>query len=195
MIIGLTGGIGSGKSTVVNMFAEFNDIAIYIADIEAKKLMNTSSVIKDKLITEFGKLAVENNEVNRSYISSIVFNNTEKLKRLNAIIHPEVRKNFYEFAAMNANKSYIVYEAAILFEANADVLCDKVITVYTDKETRIKRVLDRDNTTREEVESRIKNQWKDSKKMLLSNYIIYNYNLKDTKLQVQKIHNILTNYR
>lgn len=192
MVVGLTGGIGSGKSTVAKMFSEFNEVAVYIADIEAKKLMNSSASIKENIINEFGELAYVNNELNRKYISSIVFNKPERLKKLNSIIHPEVRKHFFKFKENNKNYDYIIYEAAILFEAEANVLCDKIITVFAPLESRIKRVVKRDKIAEKEVENRIKNQWKEDKKLLQSNYIIVNDDLTKTMLQVQKIHKILT---
>lgn len=193
MVVGLTGGIGSGKSTVAKMFSAFKNVAIYIADDEAKKLVNTSNSIKEKIITEFGDLAYLNNELNRPYIAKVVFSDHEKLEKLNSIIHPKVRQHFLKFKEEHKKKAYIIYEAAILFEAKAAVLCDKIITIYAPKHVRLERVLQRDKTSEKEVEKRMENQWKDDKKLLLSNYIIDNRDLTKTKLQVQKIHNFLTN--
>ena len=192
MIIGLTGGIGSGKTTVANFFSEFKNVAIYIADIEAKKLMNTSVIIKEKLINEFGDEAFYNNELNRKYISDIVFSNKEKLTALNSIVHPEVKNHFKEFVKNNSNKSYIVYENAILFESKSNLFCDLIITVYASLETKLERVVLRDSVTENEVFNRMKNQWKDVKKILQSNYVICNENLDETRNQVNIIHNILT---
>ncbi|MFT7898384.1 dephospho-CoA kinase [Tenacibaculum ascidiaceicola] len=195
MVIGLTGGIGSGKSTVVNMFSEFENIAIYIADDEAKKLMNTSAKIKTQLITEFGEEAYINNELNRPYLASIVFNNKEKLTTLNAIVHPVVNEHLQNFIKENSNKDYILYENAILFENGSDSFCDKIITVTAPENVRINRVIKRDNSTIEDVKSRIKNQWSETKKTLQSNYLIENLTLTKTKEQVLKIHNSLTKKR
>lgn len=192
MVIGLTGGIGTGKTTVAKMFAKYANVAVYIADLEAKKMMNSSSIIQDKIKEEFGDKAYLNNALNRAYISEIVFKNPEKLKSLNTIVHPMVRQHFIDFKKKHANKSYVIYEAAILFEANADRLCDMIISVSARKETRIHRVLHRDGISRAQVESRIRNQWKEHKKQLLSNYLIINEDFDKTKLQVQRIHNILT---
>lgn len=192
MVVGLTGGIGSGKSTVANIFSKFDNVAVYIADIEAKKLMHSSSIIKEQLVQEFGQQSYLNNQLNRQYISKIVFQDKEKLEKLNAIIHPEVRKHFFEYKELNADKDYILYEAAILFEAKADVLCDKIITIFVDEKTRLKRVIERDKTTKLDVKNRMKNQWKDQKKIMLSNYIILNYDLTETSGQIHKIHNFLT---
>lgn len=192
MIIGLTGGIGSGKTTVAKLFAEFKNVVTYIADDEAKKLMHTSPVIQAKIIKEFGKEAYQENTLNKAYISEIVFQNPQKLEKLNAIVHPVVRQHFLDFIKKNVNKTYIVYEAAILFEANADVLCTKVITVIASKDARIQRVIQRDAVAKNDVEQRMKNQWTEAKKQLLSHYVIHNEDIEQTKLQVRKIHNILT---
>lgn len=192
MIVGLTGGIGSGKTTVAKFFSEFKNIAIYTADIEAKKLMNSSKIIKDNLIKEFGELAIVNQKLNRKYIAKIVFKDKEKLANLNAIVHPEVKKNFQEFIKNNGEKDYIIYENAILFESKSNLICDIIITVFADINTKILRVIDRDSSTKKEVLNRMKNQWQEDKITLQSNYIIYNELLDETKWQVNKIHNILT---
>jgi dephospho-CoA kinase len=192
MIIGLTGGIGSGKTTVAKLFSAFKNVAIYIADVEAKTLMNTSEVIKEKLINEFGEQAFVDQKLNRKYISKIVFNDAKKLAALNAIVHPEVKKHFKDFVENNLDKTYIIYENAILFESKSNLFCDFIITVYADVNTKIKRVTLRDASTKEEVLNRMKNQWNDDKKLLQSHYIISNENLDNTKIEVNKIHNILT---
>ncbi len=192
MIIGLTGGIGSGKSTVLKMFNEFSNVAIYVADIEAKQLMNTSKVIKEKLIIAFGEEVFKNAVLNREFLANIVFKNKHKLKVLNNIVHPEVKNHFKTFVAENADKDYIVYESAILFENNTENQFDFIITVFTDLEERINRIIKRDNTTRKEVLNRINSQWQDNKKLLLSNYVIDNYSFKNSMIRVKEIHNILT---
>jgi dephospho-CoA kinase len=191
-IVGLTGGIGSGKTTVANLFATYTNVAIYIADVEARKLMHTSSVIKNKVIQEFGDKAYSNNQLNRAFISSIVFNDKSKLDTLNKIVHPEVRKHFQDFVKSQVNKDFIIYEAAILFESKSNLLCDFIITVYVDLETKLERIISRDNSSRTEVLNRMKNQFRDTPKLLQSNYIIFNKTLDQTKLQVEKIHKILT---
>ena len=192
MVVGITGGIGSGKSTIVNMFSKFENIVIYIADEEAKKLMNTSSIIKESLIKEFGTDTYKNNQLNRPYLANIVFNNKNKLAILNSIVHPEVHKHLENFIKSNGFKDYILYENAILFENGSNKICDKIITVTAPLETKINRVIKRDNTTRDEVISRMKNQWSDQKKSLQSHYLIVNTSLQKTQTQVLKIHNSLT---
>jgi dephospho-CoA kinase len=192
MIVGLTGGIGSGKTTIATLFNKFDSVAVYIADVEARKIMNSSDIIRTQLIAAFGKETYKNKQLNRPYVASIVFENKEKLTTLNSIVHPEVKRNFQEFVAANTNKAYVLYESAILFESKIAQQFDFVISVFVHLEERVKRVLERDNTTRKEVLSRINNQWKEDKKLLLSNYIIQNYKLQETESSILKIHNILT---
>ena len=192
MIVGLTGGIGSGKTTIAEVFKKLDSVAVYIADIEARKIMNSSDVIRTQLLQAFGKETFKNNELNRQYLANVVFESTEKLTILNNIVHPEVKRCFQDFVAKNIDKAYVLYESAILFESNSAQQCDFVISVFLDKEERIKRVVSRDKTSKKEVLSRINNQWKEDKKLLSSNYIILNYEIKDTNKSILKIHNILT---
>jgi dephospho-CoA kinase len=192
MVIGITGGIGSGKSTVVKMFSQFKNIAIYIADDEAKKLMNSSDEIKTQLISEFGEEVYINNELNKPYLANIVFNDKDKLGALNAIVHPVVNSHLQHFILQNSHKKYVLYENAILFENGSNAFCDKIITVTAPEKIRIERVLKRDNSTIEAVTNRIKNQWSQSKKTLQSNYIIKNLTLTNIEEKILRIHNILT---
>ena len=192
MIVGLTGGIGSGKTTVVNFFKEFSNIAVYIADVEAKKLMTSSIIIKSKLIKEFGKNSYKNNALNRTFLADIVFKDKEKLKILNSIVHPEVLLHFQEFVLKNTNKNYVLYENAILLENKSNLFCDFIITVTAPLDTRVQRVILRDNSTKTSVLNRIRNQWSEEKKTIQSHYVINNLSLEKTKIQVNRIHNILT---
>jgi dephospho-CoA kinase len=192
MIVGLTGGIGSGKTTVANFFAEFENVVIYNADSEAKKLMNSSLIIKSKIIEEFGEESYQNSQLNRPFIANLVFKDKSKLEALNAIVHPEVKKHFQQFVNQHKNKDYIVYENAILFESKSNLKCDIIISVYAPLEVRIERTVLRDSSSKTAVENRIKSQWLEDKKLLQSNYVIYNLNREDTRFQVIKIHNILT---
>lgn len=192
MVVGLTGGIGSGKTTVANFFAKFDTVVVYNADVEAKKLMNTSPIIKVKIIKQFGLASYQDNQLNRPFIANIVFNNKDKLSALNAIVHPEVKNHFQQFVNQHKDKAYILYENAILFESKSNLKCDIIITVFAPLKVRIKRTMLRDNSTKVAVENRIKNQWLEDKKLLQSNYIIHNLKSENTLIQVTKIHNILT---
>ncbi len=191
MVVGITGGIGSGKSTVVNLFSNYKDIVIYLADDEAKNLMNSSKEIKEQLIKEFSSEVYINKRLNREYLANIVFKDKEKLALLNAIVHPMVHKHFNEFLNIHKDKAIILYENAILFENNSDILCDKIITVTAPTDLKLKRVIERDNTTVEQVKTRMNNQWKDDKKVMSSNYVIENIGLQDTKKQVEYIYQVL----
>lgn len=192
MLIGLTGGIGSGKTTVAKLFAKYKEVVIYFADDEAKKLMHTSSVIKTQLRAEFSDEVYVNGILNRAFLAKLVFNNKEKLKKLNSIVHPIVHKHLQDFINNHRDKQYIIYENAILFENGSNTFCDKIITVTAPELQRIERVMKRDGISKKEVQSRLKNQWSDEKKILQSNYIIENVNLKDIEQQVSRIHNKLT---
>ena len=192
MVVGLTGGIGSGKTTIAALFDEFENVVIYNADFEAKKIMNSSSTIKSKIIQQFGEKSYLNNQLNSAYIASLVFNDKSKLKLLTSLVHPEVRKHFQYFKNLHAHKEYILYENAILFESKSNLNCDIIISVFTPLDIRIKRTMLRDQSSRAAVEFRIKNQYSEKIKHLQSNYIIYNSTQEKVKSQIIRIHNILT---
>ncbi len=192
MLVGITGGIGSGKTTVVKLFSQFENVAVYYADIEAKKLMNTSLEIRKNLIAEFSEEVYNKEGLNRPFLAKIVFENKEKLKILNSIVHPEVHKHLQNFIKENKNRDYILYENAILFENGSHKMCDVIITVTAPKEIRIQRVIERDKVAREEVLHRMNNQWAEVKKTIQSNYIIENLNLTKLTKNVEIIHNKLT---
>lgn len=186
-IIGLTGGIGSGKTTVANMFMELG-VPIYIADVEAKTLMNRSKIIKRKLIKLFGDNAYLDYKLNKPFIAQKIFNNKDLLEKMNAIVHPKVASHFKRWLTKQTTP-YIIKEAAILFENNNYLHCDAIILVVADEATRIQRVIKRDNTSIKQVKAIMGNQWSDEKKVALSQFVIDNNALSDTKKQVKKIHN------
>jgi dephospho-CoA kinase len=188
-IIGLTGGIGSGKTTVAKMFSEFG-IPVYIADEEAKKLMDSDEIIK-KIEKVFGKEILSNGKIDRTKLASIVFNNSEKLKSLNNIIHPAVQKHFKDWLKNQESIPFVIKEAAILFETGGNKQCDKVITVIAPQLLRVERVILRDKSDKESVFQRISNQWSDEKKVLLSDFVIENFDLEKTRAQVEYILKLL----
>ncbi|WNM18304.1 dephospho-CoA kinase [Flavobacterium capsici] len=190
-IVGLTGGIGSGKTTIANYFKELG-VPVYIADDEAKKIMNSDDVIL-KIKNKFGEDVLEDNKVNREKMAQIVFSNPEKLKELNKIIHPEVKKHFKNWLNSHKDSKYIIKEAAILFESGSYKDCDYIITVVATLESRIERILKRDNTTKENVLKRIKNQWSDDEKVAKSDFIIHNEDVKEALIKTYQIHNLLNN--
>jgi dephospho-CoA kinase len=183
-IIGLTGGIGSGKTTIAKLF-KAEGIPVYIADEEAKKIMQLPETIH-KIKTIFGQEIIENQQINKKKLSEIVFNNPEKLKELNVIIHPLVKNHFDDWAKKQKSL-FVIKEAAILFESGSDTYCDKIITVTASEETRIKRVMKRDNCTKEAVLERINNQWSDAQKISKSDYVIVNDDLTEAKNQFKAI--------
>lgn len=188
-IVGLTGGIGSGKTTVSNMFKDLG-VPVYIADNEAKNLMSSSKVIKRKLIDLFGPKAYEDNSLNRTYISSKIFNDDTYLQKMNAIIHPKVANHFKLWLQKQTSK-YVIKEAAIIFEHNMQSQYDYVITVIANEEDRINRILKRDNTTKDKIMSIMKHQLSDDEKIKLSDFVIINDKLEHTKEQVLNIHNFI----
>jgi dephospho-CoA kinase len=190
-IIGLTGGIGSGKTTIANHF-QAAGIPVYIADDEARKIMQSPEIIEEIKKT-FGNAIFENTVLNRNKLSQIVFGDPEKLKLLNAIIHPAVKKHFQNWILKYENTPYVIYEAAILFESGSFKNCDFIITVTAPLESRIQRVILRDKTTREQVLKRINAQWNDEQRMAKSDFVIENVTPEIAKLEVDKILKILKN--
>ncbi|MDQ6469612.1 dephospho-CoA kinase [Flavobacterium sp. LHD-80] len=188
-VIGLTGGIGSGKTTIANYFKEMG-VPVYIADDAARAVMHSETVI-EKVKKTFGESLFENNVLNRAKLAEIVFNNADQLAKLNAIVHPAVKEDFESWILQHKNEEYVIYEAAILFESGRYKDCDFIILVTAPEEVRIERVLKRDNTTRAQVLSRMQMQWKDEDRILKSNFIINNVNLKIAKEEVVKILKIL----
>ena len=185
-IVGLTGGIGSGKSTVLN---EFKDLGIktYSADKAAKTLINTDIVLIDSIKKVFGNNIYKKNKLDTKQLSKIVFQDSDKLKVLNSIIHPAVSNDFDSFVKSN-DEIYIVKEVAIIFETKSENTYDKIILVRAPSEERIKRVLLRDDTSRYDVIKRIKNQVDESSIISKCDYIIDNNNLSDLKDKVAQIH-------
>ena len=184
--VGLTGGIGSGKTTVANFFSELG-IPVYNADFEAKRIMNSSALVKKKLIKAFGKEAFIKGKLNAPFLASIVFSDKSKLDIINNIIHPEVGKDFLSWVKKQ-EAPYVIEESAILFENDLIGHFDYIITVTAPVEVRINRIIKRDQSSKEEILLRMSSQWDDKKKIELSDYIIHNIELNDTKRQVQKLH-------
>ncbi|HRZ74460.1 MAG TPA: dephospho-CoA kinase [Flavobacterium sp.] len=190
-IIGLTGGIGSGKSTVANLFMS-KGVPVYIADTEAKKLMESRNIIT-KITNYFGNDILVNSKIDRPKLAKLVFNNPEKLSELNNIVHPEVQKHFQNWLKNKKDFPFVIKEAAILFETGGNKQCDKVITVVAPQELRIQRVKERDKVTREDVLERINNQWTDEMKILVSDFVIENIDIESTKSKVDEILKELNN--
>lgn len=189
-IIGLTGGIGSGKSTVANYIAS-KGIPVYIADEEAKKIMERIEV-KSSIQSLFKESILNaDNTLNRNKIAELVFSNPDKLKQLNAIVHPAVKNHFINWMKEHKDDSFIIKEVAILFETGGHSDCDMVILITAPEDVRIERAMKRDNSSKESVLARIKNQLPEADKIKLSDFVIENTNLETTLLKIDEILKIL----
>ncbi len=189
-IIGLTGGIGSGKSTVAKYLAS-KGVAVYIADVEAKKLMDSQDVIEE-IKDYFGeKVISKKGKIKRKTLAKIVFNNKEKLSKLNSIVHPKVKEHFTEWVLLHKNEPFVIKEVAILFETNGHLDCDKVILVTAPEDVRLMRVMQRDNVSKEDVLARMNNQISEEEKIAKSDYVIHNIALNDTYNQIDKLLKII----
>ena len=185
--VGLTGGIGSGKTTIANLFALHFSIPIYIADTKAKELVANNKQLQQEIVTLLGEEAFVEGRYNTSFVAQEVFSNKEKLDKLNAIIHPYVQQDFLQWK-QSQQAPYVIKEAAILFESGYYRDCDFIIMVTAPLEERIKRVMLRDKIDRETVEKRIKNQWNDEKKIELSTFVIENREIDKNLDKIEIIH-------
>jgi dephospho-CoA kinase len=188
--IGITGGIGSGKSTVCKIFSVLG-IPIYRADNVAKKIANEVSVIKESIIKEFGAEAYTDNIYNAKYLGELVFNNTKKLQKLNSIIHPYVAQDFINWAENQKGTKYLLKEAAILFESGANQNLDYTIVVNAPLDLRIQRIIERDGLSEEMIKKRMKNQWSTEKITALADWVIENDEKHLLLPQVLSIHDQL----
>lgn len=190
-IVGLTGGIGSGKTTVAKIFQNIS-IPVFFADDEAKKLYLNPSIlnyIESTILRE--KITYEDGSLNKKKFASIIFNDSKKLNAINTYIHPKVKKLFYDWKE-NQNSHYVIREAAILIESGSHRDCNKIIVVTADLEKRIERIIKRDQASYEEVKSRIENQISEEERLSYADYIIYN-NDEDLTEQVHRIHTSIIN--
>ena len=191
-IIGLTGGIGSGKTTVAKYFAS-KGIPVYIADEAAKDIMDNQEVVQEVQTIFSEKVILKNGLLDRNAIRELVFKDKSKLEQLNKIIHPKVKTDFDNWLQQNKKAKFIIKEVAILFETNGKKYCDATILVTAPIETRIKRVLERDSTSRENILQIINNQLPEEEKMKLATYVISNENLNITYKTVDNLIEILKN--
>ena len=189
MVIGLTGGIGSGKTTVANMFIKLG-VAVYNSDKEAKRLMKSSKKLKKAIVELLGKSAYKGKKLNKEYISDKIFNDKTLLESLNEIVHPAVRKHFLKWTKKR-DALYVIQETAIIFENNTQDNYDKIILVTAPESVRIQRVAERDGLAKDIVHIRVANQMKYEEKQRLSHYIIENTVIKKTEAKVKEVHNQL----
>lgn len=186
--IGITGGIGSGKSLVCRIF-NLLGVPVYDADSRAKSIMTTDGILVSQIRKEFGVLSFRaDGSVNREYLAEHVFSDPEKLKLLNSLVHPRVGEDFNRWVK-EQDSAYVLKEAALLFEAGSNTSLDKIIVVSAPEELRIKRVLERDkHRTKQQVKDIIRNQLKEEEKLKRADYIIVNDESKPLIPQVLKLH-------
>ncbi len=192
-IIGLTGGIGSGKTTIAKHLKSLG-IPVYNSDEQAKKILclpKTVSSIK----SVFGISVFTDDLLDKEKLSKLVFNNPEQLKLLNNIIHPAVKTDFENWINQNKNSPLVIKETAILFESGSYKDCDAIISISAPQEIRIQRVIERDHLTYDEVMSRINNQWTDQMRKNKSDYVVDNQVIKKACTQTENYIKILLNYK
>lgn len=173
--IGITGGIGTGKTIVTRLFALLG-VPVYDSDARAKWVMHHDAILRQELIAAYGPEAfTAQGDLNRPYLASIVFNNPQRLAALNAIVHPRVRADFEGWARLHTNKPYILKEAALMYESDAWKQMDEIITVFAPMEVRMKRLQQRDaHRSEEEIKAIIEKQLSEDEKMKRAQHIIYN---------------------
>lgn len=187
--IGLTGGIGSGKSMVARVF-EVLGIPVYYADNEAKRLMNSDPGLKEAILKTFGEKAYDKTGLDRKFLSSVVFNDQAQLEKLNALVHPVTIRDAEEWRKRQSSP-YIIKEAALLFESGANRYLHKVIGVSAPLDLRLKRVMGRDKITREEVLKRIEGQMDETRKMKMCDFVVINDEVEMIIPQILEIHRFL----
>ena len=185
--VAITGGIGTGKTTISNMFSD-KGVPAFNSDEIAKEIMNTNSVLKNEIVTAFGDKVYDKNRLNKEYLSDAIFNNETLLKKINAIVHPYVADEFNSWIEEQDSK-YIIYESAIIFENQAEDFFDKIICVTASEEDVISRVMKRNNFSVDKIKSIINKQLPNDAKIQKSDYVIENINISKLSDKVLEIHN------
>jgi dephospho-CoA kinase len=187
--IGITGGIGSGKSLVCKIFSQLG-VPVYDADSHAKRLMTTDGILISGIKKEFGDLSYHTDGMlNRTYLADHVFNDEEKLKTLNSLVHPRVKKDYERWLGLNNTSRYVLKEAALLFEAGTDRALDKIIVVHAPEDVRIRRVLSRDaHRTDQQTKAIMAKQMPEEEKLKKADFVILNDETTLVIPQVMKLH-------
>ena len=185
--VAITGGIGTGKTTILNMFAD-KGIPVFNSDEIAREIMNTNALLKNKIITAFGDKAYDKNKLNKKYLSNVVFNNETLLKKINSIVHPYVADEFNSWMKKQDSK-YIIYESAIIFENQGEGFFDKIICVTAPEDDVISRVMKRNNFSKDKIKSIINKQLPNEAKIQKSDYVIENVDISKLSDRVLEIHN------
>ena len=185
--VAITGGIGTGKTTISNMFSD-KGVPVFNSDEIAKEIMNTNSLLKNEIVTAFGDKIYDKNRLNKEYLSDAIFNNETLLKKINAIVHPYVADEFNSWIKEQDSK-YIIYESAIIFENQVEDFFDKIICVTASEEDVISRVMKRNNFSVDKIKSIINKQLPNDAKIQKSDYVIENINISKLSDKVLEIHN------
>ena len=185
--VAITGGIGTGKTTILNMFAD-KGIPVFNSDEIAREIMNTNPLLKNKIITAFGDKAYDKNKLNKKYLSNVVFNNKTLLKKINSIVHPYV-SNEFNFWIKKQDSKYVIYESAIIFENQGEGFFDKIICVTAPEDDVISRVMKRNNFSKDKIKSIINKQLPNKAKIQKSDYVIENVDISKLSDRVLEIHN------
>ena len=191
--VGVTGGIGSGKTLICQIFEKIG-MPVFYADSEARKILNHDKTVVDKVSSLFGADIYNEDGINKARLANVIFNNQDALNTINSIVHPVVKSRFQNWLS-TLNTTYAIEEAAILVETGSYKELDYTVLVYAPKELRISRAMSRDGNTREEIEERMKNQIPDEEKFQKVNKVIYNDNSRMVIPQVLEIHEQLTNQK
>jgi dephospho-CoA kinase len=189
--VGITGGIGSGKTTVCSIFEKLG-VPVYYADLKAKELVNTNLDLQNQITNAFGQNSFIEGAYNRAFIASIVFSDKRKLELLNSIIHPFVLNDWEDYCKQHANFPYVVKEAAIMLETDSKNSIDTVVLVHAPLELRIQWIQERDHASKSEIEARINAQMSEDEKMKLADYIVYNDQKHSLIEQVYTLHQKFT---
>lgn len=172
--IGITGGIGSGKTTVCKVF-EILGVPVFYADMVAKSIMHTDDQLRQEIIKNFGRQSyAETGELNRVYISAIVFNNKAELEKLNSLVHPAVFRAFEVWTATQKRAPYVIKEAALLFESGSFKICDRTVLIISPEIIRMERIMKRDGISAEEIRARMSRQLSDQEKEKLADHVLIN---------------------
>jgi dephospho-CoA kinase len=185
--VAITGGIGTGKTTILSMFAD-KGIPVFNSDEIAREIMNTNPLLKNEIITAFGDKAYDKNKINKKYLSNVVFNNKTLLKKINSIVHPYVADEFNSWMKKQDSK-YIIYESAIIFENQGEGFFDKIICVTAPEDDVISRVMKRNNFSKDKIKSIINKQLPNEAKIQKSDYVIENVDISKLSDRVLEIHN------
>ena len=187
--VGVTGGIGSGKSLVCEIFRKLG-VNVYVADDRAKILINTDLQIKEKFTSRFGSSIYKNDQLDRGMLAGIIFDDRTALEFVNSLVHPAVTNDFYLWSARYEAEPYIVEEAALLYESGSYKGMDQMVTVYAPLDLRVTRAMMRDKSSADLVKQRMNNQLSDEEKLKLSDFVIYNDEKHSVLEQVLNLHNL-----